>query len=134
MGQKLSIPSLIVLHFIHDFSLEAVNSAATKKLGDLPDNFVIQSIRVQELAAVTATATIALGEDGGGDADGYLAATDIPALGSSRGAGALLYDAVDKEPLESVVDPAKDGLLMTVGTANAVAGKIAVFVQGYQQF
>jgi hypothetical protein len=132
MGLKLSKPELIALHFIKDFSLEPQTAVGAVSLGDLPDGFVIQSIRVQELVALTATTTIALGEDGGGDADGYLVAVDPAA--SQRGAGALLYDATDKHYNESVVDPAKDGLLLTTAVAAAVAGKICVIVQGFQSF
>lgn len=134
MGQKLSIPKLTVLHFIHDFSLENIANGSTKLLGDLPDGFVIQSIRLQELVALTASSTIALGEDGGGDADGYLIAVDPAA--TQRGKGALVWDATsgNEFSIEHVVAASKDGLLMTVAGANAVVGKVAVLVQGYQSF
>ena len=130
MGQKLSIPSLVVLHFIHDFSVNPQGAVGAVKIGDLPDGFVIQSLRLQELSPLTATTTVAIGEDGGGDADGYLAAVDPAA--TQRGAGALL--AAAGVPTEHVVDPDKDGLQITTAVAAAVTGKVAVLVQGYQQF
>ncbi len=132
MGSKLAKGEVKVLRFEHDFSVEAVNAAATKNLGNLPTGFIVQSVRVLEEETVTATATIALGEDGGGDADGYLVAADLAA--TQRGKGALVWDSTagDEHPDEHSVAAATDGVLLTVGVANAVAGKVVVLFAGYQ--
>jgi hexokinase len=128
MSSKLMSPALTVLKFERDFALEPL-AIGTAVLGNLPDGFVVQSARLQEVSAITSTATLALGEDGAGDADGYLVAVDPAA--TQRCHGALL--GASGADLEHVVDAAKDGVLITAAVANVVAGKIAVYFQGYQQ-
>ena len=130
MGLKLSIPALTVIHFIYDFSLNPQAGVGAVNIGDLPDGFIVQSMRLQELVGLTATTTVALGEDGGGDADGYLAAVDPAA--TQKCTGALL--GVAGGDLEHVVDPNKDGIVLTTAFAPAIVGKVAIFVQGYQTF
>jgi hypothetical protein len=129
MGSKLYKGDLTVLKFKRDFAANPL-AQGTAKLGDLPTGFVIQSLRANIIGTLTASSTIALGEDGAGDADGYLVAVDPAA--SQRGEGALLYNGTDKRPLEYVVPDATDGLLLTIAGADAAAGVLEVFVVGYQ--
>jgi hypothetical protein len=132
MGAKLFNPELTVLKYEYDFSVNPQSGVGAVNLGNLPDEFVVQSVRCKVVGTLTATTTIALGEDGGGDADGYLQAVDPAA--TQRGNGALVYDATagDDHFIEHVVDATKDGIVLTTAVAAAIAGKVIVYFQGYQ--
>lgn len=131
MGSKLMTPELLVLKFTHDFSLAQQAAVGVVDLGDIPENFVVQSVSVQEITAVTASTTIKVGPTAS-DA-GFCVAADLPALAVTRGEGALVYNGTDKRPIEYIV-AASQKLLVTTAVAAAVTGKIAIFVQGYQAF
>jgi hypothetical protein len=124
---KLSIPTLCVLHFIKDFTLEPQAAVGVVDLGALPENFVVDSVYVQELSALTAGTTIKVGPTA--DDDGYLAAVDPAAI--QKGVGALLgADAADVD----AVLAANQKLLLTTAVNPAVAGKIAILIKGFQAF
>lgn len=122
---KMTTPSLAVLHYIYDFSLNPQDAVGEVDLGELPENFIVDSVYTQVLTEVTATTTIAVGPTA--DPDGFVAATDL--AGIQRGAGALL--AADADSIDHVL-PAAQNLLLTTAVAAAVAGKVAVFVKGFQ--
>lgn len=129
MGSKLFTPALLVLKYVYDFSLNPQSVVGVVDLGDLPEGFVVQSVSTQEVDTVTATTTIKTGPTA--DDDGFNVAADLS--GVVRGEGALVYNSVDKRPLEYVV-AASQKMLLTTAVAPAVAGKVAIFVQGYQAF
>ena len=133
MGKKFFDGEHKVLRYEHDFALEN-KAIGAHVLANLPENFVVRSISAKTEGTLTGTATLVIGEDGGGDADGYH--TDIIAGQANGkvvvGEGALLYNSTDKRPLQHLVAAAKDGLQITVGTAAIVAGKLVVYVEGYQ--
>lgn len=127
MGSKLTTPALLVLHFIKDFTLEPQAAVGAVDLGDLPENFIVDSVYMQELADVTAGTTIAVGPTA--SPAGFVAA--VAPAGIQKGAGALLgADAADTD----YVVPAAQKLLITTAVNPAVVGKVAVFVKGFQAF
>ena len=128
MGSKLYKAEQQVLHFERDLKANPV-AIGSVVLGELPTGFIIQSMRLKA-TGVTATTTLALGQDGGGSANGYAVAADPADDANVRCLGALLANA--GIPTEVLVAEATDGILLTVAAANAVAGKVEVFVQGYQ--
>ena len=111
----------------YDFAADG-GAVGTIALGNLPDDFVVVSASVSvDTTLVGATATVTLGEDGGGDADGYFLDLSLPSAGDViEGGGALLTDSYHR------VVAAQDGVLMTVGTAALTAGKFKVLFMGYQ--
>lgn len=131
MGSKLCAGEIRVLKYHRNFVKQPL-VVGTENLFNLPSNFVVISMRALIIAALTAGGTFIIGEDGGGDADGYF--TDLiagQAAGvSQRGPGALLKSA-DYE-LEHVTEDAKDGVLATVVTNDIIAGEIEIYVLGYQ--
>lgn len=127
MGIKLAIPTVCALHFIKDFSQEPQSAVGVCDLGDLPEGFVVESVYVQELVALTATTTIKVGPTA--DDDGFLAAVDPAAI--QKGAGALL--GADNADIDHVL-AASQKLLLTTAVAAAVEGKIAIIVKGFQAF
>jgi len=133
MGSKFFSGELRVIRIEHDFALEN-KAIGAHVLADLPTNFIINSVNVQTIGTLTAGASLVIGEDGGGDADGYC--TDIIAGQADgkvvRGEGALLYSSTDKRPLSYPVVASKDGLQITIGTAAVVAGKLIVYIEGIQ--
>lgn len=124
---KLAVPQIACLLFLKDFSLEPQAAVGVVDLGELPQGFVVESVYVQELAALTATTTIKVGPTA--DDDGFMIAADPAAI--QKGAGALL--GADNADVDYVV-AADQKLLITTAVAAAVAGKIAVFVKGFQTF
>jgi hypothetical protein len=135
MGQKKAIGGVDVIRFERDFAVDPLSIGAAS-LGDLPDGFVVLSVVAKITGTATATSTLTVGEDGGGDADGYGAdilasyTTLIPKILK----GALIWDATagDEHPEPFVVDAAKDGVLVTVGTLALAAGKVEIFFHGFQ--
>lgn len=118
-----------VLEYKYDFDNDA-GAIGTIALGNLPTGFVATEMFVVIDTTITSggTPTIILGEDGGGDADGYFADFfGTPTAGTAlKGGGALLSDGVH------IVAAAKDGILMTIGTAALTAGAFRIFVKGIQ--
>lgn len=127
MGSKLAAPSVACLKYIYDFDLNPQAGVGAVDVGDLPQNFVVESVYVQQLKDVTATTTIAVGPTA--DPDGFLAAVDLAA--TQKGAGAL--QAADADDIDYVV-PADQKLLLTTAVAAAVTGQVAVIVKGIQLF
>jgi hypothetical protein len=119
----------VSLYFKYDFA-EDGGEVGTVALGNLPTGFVIDSmdVLVDTALASGGTPTVELGQDGGGDADGYHADFFGSASADAliEGGGALLASGKHK------VAEATDGLLMTIGTAALTAGAFRVVVQGYQ--
>ena len=132
MGGKLFGPNQYqVLDFTYDASSDSAASGATGtyNLGDLPDSFVVHDCWVVVDESFAGGATITVGEDGGGDADGYF--TDI---GSAATGNVVESDGalVGASGLIHIVDSAKDGVLVTVSSAAATAGKCKVYFAGHQ--
>jgi len=130
MGSKVWTGELINLPpFKYDFA-ELGGAVGAIALGDLPDNFIVTEMFLHIDTTITSggTPTIVIGEDGGGDADGYFANFfGTPSAGTAlKDGGALLSDGVHK------VASAQDGLTITVGTAALTAGVFRVFVRGFQ--
>lgn len=133
MGSKFFSGESRVIRIEHDFSLEN-KAIGAHVLADLPTNFVIESVHAQTVGTLTAGASLTIGEDGGGVAAGYCA--DIIAgqadLKVQRGEGSLLYNSTDKRPLTYPVVSTKDGLQITIASAAITAGKLIVYVKGFQ--
>jgi hypothetical protein len=127
MGSKLYKAEAQVLHYSVDFVANPQSAVGAVNLGELPEGFVVQSVTVKEESALTASATVKVGPTS--DDDGFVVAIDIAS--QKRGEGVLVYEATDKRPLEHVVAASQD-LILTTAVAAAVAGKLSVFVQGYQ--
>lgn len=129
MGGKVWTQELVNLVYKYDFAVLG-GAVSTISLGNLPDNFVVSEMHLFIDTTITSggTPTLVLGEDGGGDADGYFADFfGTPTAGTAlKGGGALVSDGVHK------VDSAKDGLALTIGTAAVTAGVFRVFVRGFQ--
>lgn len=128
MGSKLSAPSSGVLKYTYDFSLAPQSVVGVVDLGELPENFIVESVYIQELVAVTATTTIKAGPTA--DDDGFCLAADITAA-PVKGVGAL--QAADAADIDYVV-PAAQSLLLTTAVAPAITGKVVVMVKGFQAF
>lgn len=129
MTAKQWIGAETVLTYKYDFSVLG-GAVSAISLGNLPDNFIITEMFVVIDTTITSggTPTIVIGEDGGGDADGYFADFfGTPTAGVAlKGGGALISDGVH------IVASAKDGLTVTIGTAAVTAGVFRVFVRGFQ--
>lgn len=129
MGGKVWKQELVNLVYKYDFA-ELGGATGTLALGNLPDNFVVSEMYVYIDTTITSggTPTLIIGEDGGGDADGYFADFfGTPSANTAlKGGGALLSDGVHR------VDPAKDGVLLTIGVAAVTAGVFRVIVRGFQ--
>jgi hypothetical protein len=129
MSGKLWVNEQSVQVFTYDFA-ELGGAVSAISLGNLPDNFIVKDIALYVDTTITSagTPTLVIGEDGGGDADGYFADFfGTPTAGAAvKASGALISDAFHK------VDSAKDGLVLTIGTAAVTARKFRVFVTGVQ--
>jgi len=112
-----------VLRFEYDFDLVG-GAIGTFALGNLPDGFVVSDVDVLvETALVGVGAVVEFGNDA--DQDGYIADIGAAAIGFTAGAGALLTG-------KHLVLAADDSIDMEVGTAALTAGKLSIFVRGYQ--
>jgi hypothetical protein len=139
MGAKLWAQEPKVLKYTYDFSLLG-GAVGAISLGNLPDGFIVEKMTREIVTALTSggAATVVLGEDGGGDADGYATDFFADAAGSVGGCqGALIWTAPATAneigaPKPHKVAAAKDGLTLTVGTAALTAGKFHVYVMGHQ--
>lgn len=129
MSGKLWVNEQAVQVFTYDF---AVNGGAISaiNLGNLPDNFIVKDMALIIDTTITSggVPTLVIGEDGGGDADGYFAdfGATLTADTAIKASGALISDAFHK------VDSTKDGLVLTIGANALTAGKFRVFVTGIQ--
>ena len=101
-------------------------TVGTHAVCNLPDKFVVALAIADTGTGLTGGGTLVVGEDGGGDADGYW--TDLDAVaGVVKGSGALIASV-----LAFKVDAAKDGVLLTVGTTAYTAGIIKFTFIGFQ--
>jgi len=106
-------------------------AVATHVLGTLPDNFIIERVIARVIVAPVGGGSLVVGEDGGGDADGYFTDMDALSLASiTRGTGALVNNS--GEEVEFMVDATKDGVLATVATTLYSAGEIDFYFIGVQ--
>lgn len=134
----------VVLNYRIDFSKSdlvagvANGAVGAHVLGNLPDDFIITDVIVNPVLALTGGGTMVVGEDGGGDADGYCLNLDAVTIDvASRCIGALIYTApatageIGTE-LPYKVLPAKDGFTITIATTAYTAGILEFIVIGYQ--
>ena len=116
----------------HRFVWTAADNGAvgTHVLGTLPEDFVVTDCIAVVKTAPVGGGTIVLGEDGGGDADGYFTDMDALTAGVTRGTGALVINT--GEEVIHLVDGDKDGVQITIATALYSAGEIHFFFEGFQ--
>lgn len=125
-ASKLWKKELVSIHCEIDLSESTNGAVGSVKVCDLPDNFVISEAVVNVDTALVGGGTLVVGEDGGGDADGYW--TDLDAVtGVLKGSGALVASNKAHQ-----VDPAKDGLYITIATTAYTAGVLKFSFIGYQ--
>jgi len=138
MSAKVWAGSKTAIKLKWDFSVHG-GAVGTIALGNLPDSFVITDCYANATTAPVGGGSMVVGEDGGGDADGYF--TDLDALAIAqpvKGTGALVWqtpatDAADignEKPWKVVA--ANDGVLMTIATTAYTAGVIEFTFSGYQ--
>jgi len=124
MGAKLWRTEPRVLRFEYDFDKDG-GAVGTYALGSLPDDFVAKEVDVVvETALVGVGAVVEFGNDA--DQDGYVADIGAASAGLVVGAGALISGG------GHLVLSSDDSLDMEVGTAPLTAGKLSVYVRGYQ--
>lgn len=139
MGAKLwnSDPSVSLQKITYDFAVHG-GAVGTIALGNLPDSFVVTGAYVVCETALVGGGTFVVGEDGGGDADGYFLDLDGIALSAvKKGDGALLMTAPATaneigDDKAHIVVSTKDGVLVTIGTTAYTAGKLHFFFEGFQ--
>lgn len=140
MANKIWSPDLTCIKKTYDFAVHG-GAVGTIALGDLPDGFIVSKVLAHAETALVGGGTFVVGEDGGGDADGYF--TDLDAIAITTvlaGTGALVYsppvtDAADVgNELPHLVVAAKDGVQVTVGTTAYTAGKIHFYFMGVQSY
>lgn len=138
MGAKTWSPGLQAIKMTYDFAVHG-GAVGTIALGNLPDGFVITRCVAVAETPLTGGGTFVVGEDGGGDADGYW--TDLDAIAAATpvaGSGALVYtvtgnlvaDVGNAKPHK--VDSAKDGVQVTIASTPYTAGKIHFHFIGVQ--
>lgn len=130
MGAKTWSPGLQCVTLTYDYSVHG-GAVGTIALGNLPDNFVIMHCVAEAETALTGGGSFVVGEDGGGDADGYWTDLDAIAVATPvKGSGALVNNAgVTVMPK---VAAAKDGVQVTIATTGYTAGKIHFHFVGVQ--
>lgn len=110
----------------YDFAVHG-GAVGTIALGNLPDNFIINKVVADVETALVGGGTFVVGEDGGGDDDGYYTDMDALALNSvTYGSGALVASTPYK------VAAAKDGVQVKIATTAYTAGKISFYFSGCQ--
>ena len=126
---KQWIGEIKTLTYEYDFA-KLGGAIGTLSLGNLPAGFLVKDMLLHVDTTITSagTPTIVIGEDGGGDDDGYFADFfGTPTANTAlKGGGALVSDGIHR------VDSAKDGVAVKIGTAALTAGKFRVFVTGIQ--
>jgi hypothetical protein len=131
MGAKNWRPDFQALSFTWDVASQG-GAVGTIALGNLPDGFVVTECWANARTALTGGGSAVVGQDGGGDADGYF--TDIDAIAVAtpiRATGAL---CVASSGLEAVykVAAATDGVQVTVATTAYTAGVVDFIFIGFQ--
>lgn len=134
----------VALKFRVDLSLSnlvvgtANGAVGAHVLGNLPDDFVITDVIVNPVLGLTGGGTFIVGEDGGGDDDGFCDDLDAMTIDVAyRCKGALVYTApitageIGTEKPYKVL-PAKDGFTYKVVTTAYTAGILEFLVLGYQ--
>lgn len=107
-------------------------------LGNLPDDFIILGVTVNPVLGLTGGGSIVVGEDGGGDADGYCADLDGVTIDVAvTCSGALIWSepATPNEigtPLAYKVAAAKDGFTYTIASTPYTEGILEFIIVGYQ--
>jgi hypothetical protein len=117
--------------FTWDVSVQG-GAVGTIALGNLPEGFVVTEAWANARTALTGGGTAVVGQDGGGDADGYF--TDIDAIAVAtpiRATGALCVATSGLEAVYKVAS-ATDGVLVTVGTTAYTAGVVDFVFLGFQ--
>jgi hypothetical protein len=125
-ASKLWKKELVSIHCEYDLSDSGAGTVGTHAVCNLPDNFVVTEAIVNVDTALTGGGTLVVGEDGGGDADGYW--TDLDAVtGVLKCSGALCASSAAHQ-----VAAAKDGVLITIATTAYTAGVLKFAFIGYQ--
>lgn len=139
MAAKEWKSELISKKLTYDFAVHG-GAVGTIALGNLPDDFIVTKVVAVAETALTGGGTFVLGEDGGGDADGYFTDLDAIAVGTPvLGTGALVFTApntaneIGNEKPHQVA-AAKDGVQVTIGTTAYTAGKLHFIFSGYQAY
>lgn len=117
--------------FTWDVSVSG-GAVGTIALGNLPDGFVVTECWANARTALTGGGSAVVGQDGGGDADGYF--TDIDAIAVAtpiRATGALCVAASGLEAVYKVA-AATDGVQVTVATTAYTAGVVDFIFIGFQ--
>jgi hypothetical protein len=116
----------------YDFAVHG-GAVGTIALGNLPDGFVVNHCYAIAETALTGGGTMVVGEDGGGDADGYFTDIDaITATAAVKGTGALVNNTGDE--VFHLVVAAKDGVQLTIASTAYTAGKVHFVFIGSQPF
>lgn len=127
MSAKGWSPDLKAIKLTYDYAVHG-GATGTIALGNLPDSFIVHHATAFVETALVGGGSFVVGEDGGGDADGYW--TDLDAASASgvvSGGGALLVTA---QP--HIVAAAKDGVQVTIASTAYTAGKIHFIFSGIQ--
>lgn len=131
MGAKIWTGGMTAVRLSWDFSVHG-GAVGTIALGNLPEGFVITETYASATTAPVGGGTMVLGQDGGGDADGYYTDLDAIAVATPiRGTGALVLAASGLELMNKVAS-ATDGVLMTIASTAYTAGKIDFIFVGFQ--
>jgi hypothetical protein len=130
MSAKGWSPELKAIKFVYDVAVQG-GAVGTVDLGDLPDGFIVHNAVAYVETALVGGGTLVVGEDGGGDADGYWLNLDAAASGTAvSGSGALVASQLVTQP--HVVAAAKDGVQVTIASTEYTAGKIHFVFSGVQ--
>lgn len=132
MSAKGFIPELKAIKFTYDYAVHG-GAVGTIALGNLPDGFVVNHCYAIAETALTGGGSMVVGEDGGGDADGFF--TDIDSITTTaavKGTGALVNTAGAE--VFHLVAAAKDGVQITIATTGYTAGKVHFVFIGSQPY
>jgi hypothetical protein len=125
------------IKFTYDYSVHG-GAVGTIALGDLPDGFVVEKCSAVIETALVGGGTFVVGEDGGGDDDGYWTDLDAATVGSVvAGTGALVWTAPNTaneigNEKTHIVAAAKDGVQVKISTTAYTTGKITFYFSGIQ--
>lgn len=123
-------PELKAIKFTYDYSIHG-GAVGTIALGDLPTGFVITHCVAVAETVLTGGGTFVVGEDGGGDDDGYWTDLDAIAVATPvKGSGALV-NSTGAEVMRKVPS-ATDGVAVKIATTGYTAGKVHFFFIGIQ--
>lgn len=126
MSAKLWKTEAETLRFEYDFDVQG-GAIGTIVLGTLPDNFVMTEVYhvVETLLESAGTPVVEFGNDA--DQDGFVPDIGLAVAGETeKSAGALVTGGAH------LVLAADDSMDMEIGTAALTAGKLAIYVRGFQ--